>query len=67
MASFNSADKEPETQTLETSGRRLDLDMAQYVEQEIGHAAPGVKSHTNSKFDQLGQRPTRYAEPEANA
>ncbi|KAI4917143.1 hypothetical protein J4E90_003650 [Alternaria incomplexa] len=48
MASFNSADKEPETQTLETSGRRLDLDMAQYVEQEIGHAAPGVKSHTNS-------------------
>ena len=66
MASFRSAEQEPEVQTVETSGRRLDLETAQYVEQEIGHAAPGVKSDTNLKFDQPSQRRTRYAKTETN-
>jgi len=67
MASFNSAEKEPKVQIVETSVSRLDIETAQYVEQEIGHAAPGVKSHTNSRFDQPSQRQTRYAKTETNA
>ncbi|KAH6881705.1 hypothetical protein BKA58DRAFT_6907 [Alternaria rosae] len=67
MASFSSADKEPEAQTVETSGRRLDLETAQYVEQEIGHAAPGVKSRTKSKCDQSSQQQTHYAKTETSA
>jgi len=42
MASFNSADKESEAPTAETSGRRFDWETAMYVQEEMGHAPPGL-------------------------
>jgi len=50
MASFTSADKDKGVPAVETSGRRLDVETAQYVEQEISHAAPRFKSRTTSKY-----------------
>jgi hypothetical protein len=60
MASFTSLDKDQEAQNVETPVVRLDGETKQYVEQEIGHAAPGAKVPTDSEHAQSSRRPARY-------
>jgi hypothetical protein len=53
-------DKDQEAQNVETPVVRLDGETKQYVEQEIGHAAPGAKVPTDSEHAQPSRRPARY-------
>jgi hypothetical protein len=53
-------DKDQEAQNVETPVVRLDGETKQYVEQEIGHAAPGAKVPTASEHAQSSRRPAPY-------